>query len=259
MVLTNGAESIDFGSDGFEIIKFEISPYKIDTAVSQGEKLSGAISDEFEIGESDILIEGYIKGENIDLKRRKLGRITSPVSEFLLIDGKYKLSLRLSYGIGYSSEKRFSEKVLKFKIIAKAPYPFWQSSDETVLQFDGCATGSTDDTAIRLTNDGDLDTGCIIEAKIFLSTSEVWLRVGDKYIYTNYPFSVGDVLRIDTRFGKKKVEVLPKGSTEYVSIINKLSSSSKFFYLSPGENRIDYFFRESLANITVSFTPFYMR
>lgn len=258
MVLTNGRERIDLSADGFKIEKITPLLYQIksDTVSygSVGELYMGS-----RLGRGKIELEGYIGGDEPESKYRELLRACYSKDGFELIDGDYKLSLCLERGVELASEKRFMDKLLRFKISAIAPYPLWQALVPYNQTFVGRGGTSTDETAIRITNSGDVAVP--IKATIWLMSSceSVTLSLGDEKIFINHPFKVHDKVFIDTSKGKKSVTYIPSGSEDEIDIIGFVSPKSDFFELDVGENRIDFAISGGTSYITIEMTEAYMR
>jgi len=89
-------------------------------------------------------------------------------------------------------------------------------------------------------NDSDSSTG--VEVVLTINDDCNSIRVQNtttgEYLYLVYAFKAGDVVRIDTHEGQKRVRLIRGGQT--VSIFYALQAGSKFFQLAVGQNTFGY-------------------
>lgn len=258
MELTNGTEKITFGSDGFELERLTLSPYDIKSSFVTGYGSYGTMCTQSCLLSREVKIEGYIKGEDIESKRRLLGRICDPVAEFSLLDGSYFLSLCLKRGIELSSEKRFTDKLLRFTVYAVAPYPLWQGGTISKTIYNVAASSAVN-KPISVENPGDVPVGYKMRILFMLDTEYFRFTMGDKRMSMTYSFKTGDVLIIDTRYGQKSAILTPYESEDKLSLMGYFSVDSDFFPLQSGENTVDYFIQNGAMYITYTFVPAYLR
>lgn len=253
MVLTNGREQIDLSSGGFRLEKMTSLPCEIRSDSSYygalGELYRGS-----QIGKGRVELEGYIGSDELESKRRALFRICTAKTGFELIDGNYKLSLYAEKGVAFSSEKRFTDKLLRFKISAIAPYPLWRSTNQYRKIFANVGGVSSNTTMLSVTNSGDVPVGFKATFLIMASVGGLTLSLGDKKIYINHEFKPQDEVFIDTSAEKKSVTYIPSGSDSEIDIIGFVSPKSDFFELDVGENKLGYSMWGGIAYITIEMT-----
>lgn len=253
------SDGISVALDG-DIILDSVSyePYKIKSTLITGEKMSDA-KGIFKHGEPmGVKITGYIRGDTA-VAKKSLMSLCVPNKKITLEDGTgYFLDIYAVSGLELSNARHLREKVQKFTINAVAPSPLWHTGEKSQL-FYSCAGVSTDKNAIKIANEGDVSVGCLLKIQAVTGFDSVMVRIGDKRISYEQELSSGDLLFIDTRFGQKSVKLQLNGSSEQVSVIERVAPSADFFELSTGENRIDFNVLNGMSYITVYYTPAFLR
>lgn len=232
-------------------------PYKIKGTIVGNELLSSVGF--FTQGEPmRVKIKGYLRGDIAGAKR-ELARLLVPNKMMSLDDGTgYFLDIFASSGLDMSSAEHLQGKVQGFVINAIAPSPLWHTEEKSQL-FYSCAGVSTDKNAINITNEGDVSVGVVLRVLAVTKLDSVMVRIGDKRIAYEAGLESGDVLFIDTRYGKKSVRLQRGGAGELFSKMELVSPSSDFFEIEPGENRIDFNIVNGMSYITVYHTPTFLR
>ncbi len=256
-VLSNSSVSTLFENGELTIENVSYEPYKIKNTVCASDKFANASCTGVKSEPMRVTIEGYIKGDVIS-NRKALSELCTPNTPILLSDNGYTLELFAESALELSNEAHLRDKLLKYKIKAIAPTPFWCGAEKSQL-FRGCGNISTDTNAIKITNEGELPVGCIIEVRAMTICDSVMLRIGDKRFEYEAGLESSDYLFIDTRYGKKSVTLRKKGDTKRVSVIDYVAPASEFFELPTGETRIDFNISNGLAYINITLTPMYLR
>lgn len=260
MILRNEHQSLLLdGESGVRLEGLYISGYEVNSLLGAESELTGVICHSRSLGKRDVKIEGYIS-EELEANRRALGQICTQDGEFYLVDGDYMLALVLTSGIEISYEKKFSTKLLKFTLYARTTNPLWQATEEEGVPGISCGGNSTDERAIRLVNSGDAPVGFSLYLYIRIGAPNISFSKNGKYLtLTGLSLETGDQLFIDTRRGKKSVNLIKKGTSTPISVLDKVLLGSTFFELDVGDNKIDYSLVDSVVTATISFRPCYMR
>lgn len=256
MVLTNGRETVTFGEDGVKLDKLRFFPHAVKNNTASTWKMVGELCVDSKIGTGRVEISGYIGKDAPHETKRKIMRICA--TPFELIDGDRRLSLVPECGVETSAERRFSDKLLYFKICALTLYPLWQSSQLRRETFYSRGGVSNDETAIRITNRGDVSVGMRIRVLFMTSVSKAMLSLNGESILVIGSFSLGNELIIDTRRGKKTVELISNQGETPVNYMHCVVPGSSFFELEPGENRIDFTMSGGSTVITIELTEAYL-
>lgn len=106
---------------------------------------------------------------------------------------------------------------------------------------------------ITVNNDGDVECGMLIEvyARNRVVNPKIFNYVTAEYIGINYVMQTGDVIYIDTKQGKKTIQLLRNG--EYINLFNSLMRGSKWLQLDTGENIFTHEVDEGIDNVQITF------
>lgn len=106
---------------------------------------------------------------------------------------------------------------------------------------------------ITINNNGDVGCGMVIEiyARNLVINPKVFNYVTAEYIGVNYTMQMGDVIYIDTKQGKKTIQLLRNG--EYTNIFNSLMRGSTWLQLDAGENIFTHEVDEGIDNVQITF------
>lgn len=259
MIIDNGIEALELDSQSVRLERVELSGYEIKGDFSSPSALRGRVLGSAVLGKRDVKIEGYISA-GLEENRRKIARICTHNPPFYLIDGEYRLELVSKKGIELSAEKRFSSKLLKFTLYAEATNPLWQSITEKSVTYSSCAGISDASSAIYVTNEGDAPVGFVAQAKMRTLAEGAIFRIGDKRITLDTSgLEIGDIVSIDTRYGKKSVTLIKKSTGASEDFMLNLAVGSELFELDAGVNRIDYSVPTGFIQLTITYNPVYMR
>ena len=255
-LICDGSEVSLEGDIVLDSVAYE--PYKIKSTLVLGERIHDTAG-VFRGGEPmRVRITGYIRGDTARAKRALMALLV-PGKMITLDDGTgYFLDLYATVGLDISSAAHLREKVQKFTLKAVALSSLWHKGEKSQL-FYSCAGVSTDQNAIRVTNDGDVSVGALFKIQAVTKLDSVMLRIGNQRLVYEDGLSSGDYLFIDTRFGKKSVKLQLNGTNEPVSVIERVTPASEFFELEKGENRVDFNIANGMSYITVYHMPLFMR
>ena len=120
-------------------------------------------------------------------------------------------------------------------IISAFHFPF-ASTEEPELLFGYLS----DDIAVHVENDGDVECGLIIElyARSPVSNPKIWDYVARQYIGLTYDMQQADLITIDTRQGQKSVTLLRNGVES--NLFNYVMQGSTWLQLSPEGDTFTY-------------------
>ena len=120
-------------------------------------------------------------------------------------------------------------------IISAFHFPF-ASTEEPELLFGYLS----DDVAVHVDNDGDVECGLIIElyARSPVSNPKIWDYVARQYIGLTYNMQKADLITIDTRQGQKSVTLLRNGVES--NLFNYVMQGSTWLQLSPEGDTFTY-------------------
>ena len=255
-LICDGAEISLNGNIVVDSVDYE--PYKIKSTLVLGERMYDATGTFRGAAPMRVRITGYIRGDTARAKRELMA--LSQVGKLITLDDGtgYFLDLYATEGLELSNAAHLREKVQKFTLRAVAPSSLWHKGEKSQL-FYSCAGVSTDQNAIKITNEGDVSVGARFKIQAVTKLDSVMLRIGGQRLVYEDGLSSGDFLFIDTRYGKKSVKLQPSGSSELVSVIEKVTPASEFFELEKGENRVDFNIKNGMSYITVYHTPLFMR
>lgn len=176
----------------------------------------------------DVYIDGYIESfENDQFTELQKPQISIVCPEPFLKN-------RTTQSVQFSNE------------IGKFEFPFSISKE-------GIELGIIQNEIIQVVDAGEVETGAIIS---LIATSDqilnptIYNRTTQQYFGLNIDMNEGDVITINTLFGKKSVTLLKNGVT--TNIIDKMTNGSKWIKFMPGENELSYGSDEGQSNLNVN-------
>ena len=205
----------------------------------------GAIYNSSVVNERNIVITLYITGD-IERNRQRLYSVFK-TKQYCKV--YYKNQNRNVYTEGYveSFEATIFDKKQMVQISILCPSAYLTNVEQKEYTLDG------NTSTINVYNDGDIDTGITIEMRANGTVSNPVLintQTSEK-MAINYSLSSGDVVRITTYRGHKRVYLTHDGTT--TNIINRLSSDSTWFTILVGDNIFTYEASSGGSNLDVRF------
>lgn len=132
-----------------------------------------------------------------------------------------------------------------------APDPTFYADEKIVFELDSSATAR-----INVYNEGAIDTPVIIEIPGECENPKLTnLSTGEEIIFDDLNIGSDEKLRINTKFGQKRIEIIDEHG-QRTSAFGELEMGSVLFYLQPGNNQVD--FRADTGEPVVKF-EFYER
>lgn len=221
----------------------------------------------------DIPVTGTILAENeyeMEIRKRDLIELVNPLNDLRLIRDNYKIEGRPTSTANFSSDyKENNEYACKFIFTLMCANPFWSNVQDkkvdialwkgsfhfplVIPDVKGIIMGYKEPSLIvNVLNNGNIDTGMMIEFRargtltnpsLFNINTREWLKIEKEMV-------AGEVIKINTNFGKKRVEQYLNGVT--TNAFNYLKRGSKFLQLSKGDNLFRYDADSNLDNLEVA-------
>lgn len=227
----------------------------------------GSIYNSSVVNERNIVITLYVTGD-IERNRQRLYSIFKTKQMCRVY---FKNQRRNVYTDGYveSFEATIFEKKQMVQISILCPSAYFTSVDQKEYTFSwttdgfefpfsiaesGIEFGKIENiSTINVYNGGDIDTGITIEMRAngtVLNPVLINTQTGEK-MAINYSLSSGDIVRITTYRGQKRIYLTHEGTT--TNIINRLSSDSRWFTILVGDNLFAYQASSGGSNLDVRF------
>lgn len=265
-------KTVDLSSYDYGIIRvegIEASEYEINS--SQNSIYDGCAVYNKRVKERPISISfDYLKEEDKELKRKELISFFNPKKTGLLVAKYGEIERSIEYELEkFTAPIENVHNLLNVTVDLICPNPFWtekgwsstdiaywQGAFEFILEIPidkGAEFGTRNDELIaNIENLGDVETGMIVEFKALGSvTGPSILNVMTReFIKVNRTMEAGEVITVDTRFGKKKVESLKSGDT--TNIFNYIDLESTFMQLQVGDNYFKYDADQNVDNLEIT-------
>lgn len=246
-----------------------------------GQKIVGT-----KVGERSLSIIGWVvDGGAGDLRRRCdfLNSFVSPVEDYTLeYEGK-KIQFRPDDSIGYSSEYRKNNRLVRqFIITATMPYPLFSDAQNTASAFDSSGKlfrfpqnfgrtapvvfGSQKKTySVEVHNAGGFQTGMLIKLRFSGEVQNPRIKnlTTEGMAGVRRTFNRGESLEIDTTPGKKKMLLTTAGGKEQnILKYRDVNTTWRKMLLAPGRNLLaldcDDLNQRDAMSVTVYYTPLYL-
>lgn len=246
-----------------------------------GEKIVGT-----RVGGRSLSIIGWVvDGGTGDLRNRCdfLNSFISPVEDYTLeYEGK-KIQFRPDDSIGYSSEyKKNNELVRQFIITATMPYPLFSDAQDTASAFDSSGKmfrfpqnfgrlapvvfGSQNKTySVEVNNAGGFQTGMLIKLRFSGEVKNPRIKnlTTEGMIGVKRTFTRGESLEIDTIPGKKRMTLYTdSGTGQNILKYRDVNTTWQKMLLAPGRNLLaldcDDLDQRAAMSVTVFYTPLYL-
>lgn len=133
-----------------------------------------------------------------------------------------------------------------FKAVDKAVESFAVVEGEFTFPFSISEEGTVISTYYTyrekdIVNESDEEIGCVVDVTAIGDAVKptIYNNTTEEAFTVNHEFILGDIVRIDTRSGKKSVTLIRDG--ESINILNKTERSNKWIKLLPGVNTFGYY------------------
>lgn len=150
----------------------------------------------------------------------------------------------------YSDKGR--DNFQKFEINLLCPDPYWKDTKEVsraLTAYKGSFTlpftlpfklGKQGDLT-TLTNDGDIAAPVKLDIHGPVTNPQIRNKTTDKFIRINTTVAEDEILHIDTKLGKKRIEIFSNGIAREAFGSLDYANGATFWQLEPGENEIEYY------------------
>lgn len=247
---------------------------------SSNSATDGSIYISSRFSERNIVIQGKLKRENRDINRAKLIKVLNPKLKGKLIYSNTDTNV-IKY-IDCRIEKSpdpVKDFISTFQISFICNDPYWKDMANTKFNIarwvgdfrfphfiipGGITMGHRQPSLIvNAINNGDIKTGMIIEfiAHGTLKNPSLFNVNTRESIKINKSMDPGEVITIDTNFGRKKIESSLNGvKTNILNYLDLAGGGSTFLQLDTGDNLLRYDADENLSNLEVNiyFNPGYL-
>ncbi len=270
-------ESIQIGYfHPFYLIEFDggIGMPKINIYTSKGSGQDGANYTGSTIDMRNIVISFYITRDYIK-KRNELYRIFIPKSMGTLIFEQGEIKRKIAcYVESLGIDDKKNEKVATLSLLCPSPYfedideikndiALWLAKFEFPLEItsDGIETGQRELSLVtNVINTGNITLGMVIKmtATATVTNPSLYDVYKQQEIKINTTMQAGDVITINTGYGKKRIVLERAGVVS--NIINLMDANSIFLQLEPGDNLLRYGADVNINNLDISlyYTPAYL-
>lgn len=257
--------------EGIENSEFElnsVSNAQYDGSIVVGKRLKNRA----------ICIKADYRGDNKEIERKKLISFFNPKNSGTLMVTYGDVERSIEYEIeNFNCKLTNINDDLTFTVDLFCPNPYLRNIIESKInialwrrafhfplvipQDIGIVMGIREPSLIvNVENTGDVECGVIIEFKALGTLNKPSLlniNTGD-YIKINKSIVAGEVIRINTNIGNKRVTSTLNGVE--TNILNYIDLDSTFLQLEVGDNLFRYDAEENLSNLEVSiyYNPYYL-
>jgi hypothetical protein len=277
----DGAKEIIFDNVIYTLNEMDLGTADAELSTFKGVNQVGEYLNHTTIGTRSISIVGYVfadSQEEMRVRKRDLIKLVNPLDTFDLVVDGYRLSCVASDTVRFAVARyENNNKLCKFMLSAEAVNPCFVPLDETTIKValwravfkfplvlqanEPFIVGVREPSKIaNIQNSGDIETGMLVE---FVAKGEVsnpyLLNLNTReQIKINKTLSKGEVIRVNTNYGKKTVLGTIDGEeTNYFSF---LDLNSTFIQLEVGENEFRWGAdsNESNLEVNIMFSPKYL-
>lgn len=165
----------------------------------------------------DVFIEGYIQSINIDYFE-----MMQVVTVSILCPSPY-----------FKQAQEIVDDVTR--VISAFHFPFWSTQEPQIV-----FSYISNDVAIEIDNDGEVDCGLIIElyARTAVSNPKIYNYITQDFIGIDYSMQTADLITINTTQGQKSVTLLRNGVE--TNLFNNVMEGSTWLQLPAGGGTFVY-------------------
>jgi len=227
-----------------------------------------------------ISITADYKGLNKEIERKKLISFLNPKNKGVLIVNYAETEKAIEYEIeDFNCPLTNIHDDLTFTVDLICPNPYWSDIAKNKVEIalwkgmfhfpliipknKGIIMGLKQPSLIvNVFNKGDVETGMIIEfrAKGTLSNPSLFNVNTRESIKINKSMVAGEVIRVNTNYGEKRIENILNGVTTNILNLIDLGGGDTFLQLDVGDNllRYDADINPSNLEINIYFSPKYL-
>lgn len=227
-----------------------------------------------------ISITADYKGLNKEIERKKLISFFNPKNKGVLIVNYAETEKAIEYEIeDFNCKLTNVHDDLSFTVDLICPNPYWSDITKnkveialwkgmfhfplTIPKSKGIIMGLKQPSLIvNVFNKGDVETGMIIEfrAKGTLSNPSLFNVNTRESIKVNKSMVAGEVVKVNTNYGEKRIENILNGVTTNILNLIDLGSGDTFLQLDVGDNLLRYDADTNPSNLEINiyFSPKYL-
>ena len=277
----DGVKEIIFDNVIYTLNEMDLGTEDAELSTFKGKNQEGEYISHTTIGTLSISIVGYViadSQEEMRIRKRDLIKLVNPLDTFDLVVDGYRLSCVASDTVKFAVARyENNSRLCKFMLSAETVNPCFVPLDETTIKValwravfkfplvlkadEPFIVGVREPSKIaNIQNSGDIETGMIVE---FVAKGEVsnpyLLNLNTReQIKINKTLSKGEVIRVNTNYGKKTVFGTIDG--EESNYFSFLDLDSTFIQLEVGENEFRWGAdsNESNLEVNIMFSPKYL-
>lgn len=227
-----------------------------------------------------ISITADYKGLNKEIERKKLISFLNPKNKGVLIVNYAETERAIEYEIeDFNCKLTNVNDDLSFTVDLICPNPYWSDINKNKVEIalwkgmfhfplvipknEGIIMGLKQPSLIvNVFNKGDVETGMIIEfrAKGTLSNPSLFNVNTRESIKINKSMVAGEVIRVNTNYGEKRIENILNGVTTNILNLIDLGGGDTFLQLDVGDNLLRYDADTNPSNLEINiyFSPKYL-
>ena len=269
----DGVKEIIFDNVIYTLNEMDLGTADAELSTFKGINQVGEYLNHITIGTRSISIVGYVfadSQEEMRIRKRDLIKLVNPLDTFDLVVDGYRLSCVASDTVKFAVARyENNSRLCKFMLSAEAVNPCFVPLDETTIKValwravfkfplvlkadEPFIVGVREPSKIaNIQNSGDIETGMIVE---FVAKGEVsnpyLLNLNTReQIKINKTLSKGEVIRVNTNYGKKTVFGTIDG--EETNCFSFLDLDSTFIQLEVGGNEFRWGADSNESNLEVN-------
>lgn len=247
--IENSKNKIVFDDNIYYLLEYDLGNSTANFSTSNYVGQNGVFINSSNLEPRVITLKGAICSDD-DLKEAKksLTNMINPLQDLIFRNGKYSIECRPNQTIKFNYEE-ILDNYIPFLIELYCPSPFWNDEEDNIISMsswdnlfefefeiptDGMEFATKNESTLKnIVNENELDTGFKVTAKCNAEVTNFSIT----NIYTNEIIKInktlkgGEVITINTEYGKKRIESSVDGN-----VINYLDIDSSFFQLHKGDN-----------------------
>lgn len=281
LINTVNNKEIDFDGENILLSERESSGIDADHSLSSG-NYNGAMYMGGRLRERNMSLIGClnISPSRFQVEKRKLCSIINPlhlvrvINESYTIEGYPVSTVKFAY-----NDEENTTGLYKFVIDIVCPDPYWKDITKNKSEIalwkgmfhfplimpkqEGIIMGLKQPSLIvNIENKGDVETGMIIEFKArgTLSNPSLFNVNTRESIKVNKNMVAGEVIKVNTNYGEKRIENVLNGVTTNILNLIDLGGGDTFLQLDAGDNLLRYDADTNPSNLEINiyFSPRYL-
>lgn len=282
LILKSNSKTIEIAKDtSYKLVSIEgIERSEFELNLVGNAHFDGSFVVSKRIQNRPISITADYKGENKEIERRKLISFFNPKNKGVLIITYGEVERAIEYEIeDFNCKLTNIHDDLSFTVDLICTNPYWSDITKNkveialwkgqfhfplvIPQAKGIIMGLKQPSLIvNVYNKGDVETGMIIEFKArgTLSNPSLFNVNTREYIKINKSMVAGEIIRVNTNYGEKRIENILNGITTNILNLIDLGGGDTFLQLDVGDNLLRYDADTNPSNLEINiyFSPRYL-